>query len=117
MHFTGVSNIASWKQTGYTLTVDGDAWTRTIESVKFFLALHRAGLPVSMRYGALLAKRLTEEELIGVVPCTVFPAYCGQYFPGQDVIDYMQLPHDNEQEVAEKCVWQALEPVELLPEE
>ena len=102
---------------GYTLTVDGDAWTRTIESVKFFLALHRAGLPVSMRYGALLAKRLTEEELIGVVPCTVFPAYCGQYFPGQDVIDYMQLPHDNEQEVAEKCVWQALEPVELLQEE
>ena len=102
---------------GYTLVVDGDAWTRTIESVKFFLALYRAGLPVSMRYGDLLAKRLTEDELIGVIPCTVFPAYCGQYFPGQDVIDYMQLPHDNEQEVAAKCVWQELVPTELLPEE
>lgn len=100
---------------GYTLVVDGDAWTRTIESVKFFLALYRAGLPVKMRYGDLLAKRLTEDELIGVVPCTVFPAYCHNYFPGQDVIDFMQLPSEYEQEVASKCMWQALEAIELLP--
>lgn len=70
-----------------------------------------------MRYGALLAKRLTEDELIGIVPCTVFPGYCHHYFPEQDVIDFMQLPHDHEQEVADKSVWQELVPVELLPEE
>ena len=45
---------------GYFLYLDGDAWNRTIETVKFFLALTRAGIPVYLIEAHTLADRLAE---------------------------------------------------------
>lgn len=111
---THVSLYVHEDEDGYTLTVAGDAWTRTIESVKFYLALHRAGLPVYMMEAAALADRLTEKEKIGIVPEGVMPAYCHSYFPNEHIIDFMNLPDENREELLQHCVWQKEPAVSLL---
>ena len=111
---THVSLYVHEDEDGYTLTVAGDAWTRTIESVKFYLALRRAGLPVYMMEAAALADRLTEKEKIGIVPEGVMPAYCHSYFPNEHIIDFMNLPDENREELLPHCVWQKEPVVSLL---
>lgn len=111
---THVSLYVHEDEDGYTLTVAGDAWTRTIESVKFYLALHRAGLPVYMMEAAALADRLTEKEKIGIVPEGVMPACCHSYFPNEHIIDFMNLPVENREELLPHCVWQKEPVVSLL---
>jgi len=112
---THISLYVCHNEDGWSLVVAGSAWTRCLEAMRFFLALHRAGLPVAMREAAMLKARVLGEEKIGVVPKGVFPAYCQSYFPGEDVIDYMNLP-DAEADrkwLAERCVWQPIEHVGL----
>lgn len=111
---THVSLYVHEDEDGYTLTVAGDAWTRTIESVKFYLALRRAGLPVYMMEATALADRLTEKEKIGIVPEGVMPAYCHSYFPNEHIIDFMNLPDENREKLLPHCVWQKEPVVSLL---
>jgi len=89
---THVSLYVYHDEEGWSLAVAGSAWTRCLEAMKFFLVLHRAGLPVTMREAPMLKARVLGEEKIGIVPKGVFPAYCQSYFPDEDVIDYMNLP-------------------------
>ena len=112
---THVSLYVYHDEEGWSLAVAGSAWTRCLEAMKFFLVLHRAGLPVTMREAPMLKARVLGEEKIGIVPKGVFPAYCQSYFPDEDVIDYMNLP-DAEADrkwLAERCVWQPIEHVGL----
>lgn len=112
---THISLYVCHNEDGWSLVVAGSAWTRCLEAMRFFLALHRAGLPVAMREAAMLKARVLGEEKIGVVPKGVFPAYCQSYFPGEDVIDYMNLPDEEADRkwLAERCVWQPIEHVGL----
>lgn len=100
-------------ESGFYLVVAGSAWTRTVEAVKFYLALKKAGWPVYIREGNILADRLLEKERIGIVPEGVFPAYCHSYFPNENVIDYKNLPYENRAEIASKCTWHPLTEVKL----
>ena len=99
---------------GYYLSVAGDAWNRTVESVKFYLALRRAGLPVYMHEAKTLSDRLTEKEKIGIVPDGVMPAYCESLFPNEKVIDFMNLPDENRDELVKHCVWQKEKEIYIL---
>ena len=98
---------------GYYLQLAGSAWNRTIETVNFFLALHRAGLPVTIMDADILKERLAGTEKIGVVPEGVFPDYCQGLFPGEKVIDFINLPYEDREEFAKRCVWQPLNQVRL----
>lgn len=104
-----------WKdEKGYYLTLAGDAESRTVETVKFYLALHRAGIPIFIHSGKKLVKRLREEEFIGIVPEGVFPRYCDSLFPDKDVIDFMNLPYERRAEVVQQSIWQEIPVVELV---
>ena len=92
----------------------GSAWTRTIETVKFYLTLTRAGIPVFLHNADILATRLEETELIGIVPEGVIPAYCGSFFPNENIIDYMNLPYEDTELFVPFCHWQPLDKVSLL---
>ena len=59
---------------GYYLLLAGDAWNRTIETVKFYLALTRAGVPVYLEEARTPVARMTEEEKIGSVPGQMMPS-------------------------------------------
>ena len=111
---THVSLYVHSKPDGWYLSVAGDAWNRTIESVKFYLALRLEGLPVYMHNGKLLAERLLQNEKIGIVPEGVFPTYCSSYFPDEEVIDYMNLDYEDREKLAPFCIWQEIPLVRLV---
>ena len=105
---THIDCIVYRDEQGFYLVVAGLAESRTIEAVRFFLALHRAGVPVCIQSAEKLKARLTGEESIGIVPEGVFPAYCHAWFPGEDTIDFMNLPQEHQDELTKYCRWQPL---------
>ena len=60
--------------------------------------------------------RLTGAESIGIVPEGVFPAYCHARFPGEDIVDFMNLPREHQDELAKYCRWQPI-PVPRMKKE
>ena len=99
---------------GYVLAVSGYSRVRTIEAIKFYLALKRNGLPVFMYKGHKLADRLTEKEKIGIVPKGVIPVYCESMFPDEDIISFMNLPDEKAKEIETKVVWQKLDTISFM---
>ena len=102
---------------GYFLYLAGAAWNRTIETVKFYLALTRANIPVYLAEAKMLADRLAEEEKIGIVPEGVLPAYCGSWFPNEHIIDYMNLPSEDREKFLPFCTWYEEKPAALAQRE
>lgn len=98
----------------YYLTLAGDAWNRSIETIKFFNALKDNGVPVYLRNGDLLAARVQEKDKIGIVPEGIWPDYCDSYFPNENLLDYINLPDENRIQVANKTKWQPIEKQFLL---
>jgi len=111
---THVSLQVCLDEGGYYLLVAGDAWTRYIETVKFYLVLRRAGYPIACVEGNALAERMLETERVGIVPEGVFPAYCSILFPNEHVIDFANLPEENREMLAQFCEWQPLDKIALL---
>ena len=111
---THVSLYVMQDEAGYYLVVAGRAYTRTVEAIHFWSALHRAGVPVLLRDAAFLKERLQGTERVGIVPKGVIPAYCQSYFPGEQVESFMNLPAENRAQFAQATRWQRLEPLELL---
>ena len=55
-------------------------------------------------------------RVIGIVPEGVFPAYCHARFPGEDIVDFMNLPQEHQDELAKYCRWQPI-PVPRMKKE
>lgn len=107
-------DLIPWKDgSGYYLVLAGHSWGRTVETIKFFLALRKAGIPVILREAKALSDRMSGEEKVGIVPTGVFPRYCDSYFPGEHIIDFINLPYENRSELAKLCVWQPIPEVHL----
>ena len=87
--------MANHDAKGYYFSLAGSAETRTVETIKFFLALKDAGIPVYIHDAVELVARLKGEERIGIVPESVIPVYCSLWFPNERIIDYMNLPYEN----------------------
>lgn len=102
---------------GYWLYLAGDAWNRTIETVKFYLALTRARIPVYLAEAHMLADRLAEKEMIGIVPEGVIPAYCASWFPDEHIIDYINLPYEDRELFLPFCTWYEEKEISLLEKE
>lgn len=93
---------------GYYFLVGGKAWNRSVEAANFFLALHRAGLPVTIREGRAMADRFLGIDKIGIVPEGVMPAYCESYFPQEHILDFMNLHADDEEKLIGHITWQSI---------
>lgn len=114
---THISLYVMQDEKGFFLYLAGDAWNRTIETVKFYLALTRAGVPVYLGEARTLVARLTEEEKIGIVPEGIIPAYCGDRFPDEHIIDFMNLPYEDREKFLPYCTWYKEQPVTLIKQE
>lgn len=99
---------------GYYLRVAGTSTWRSVEAIKFFLALHNAGMPVVIREAELLKDRLRGMEKVGIVPFGVTPAYCQSWFPGEHIEAFMNLSDSEPEKMAARCVWQTITPVALV---
>ena len=98
---------------GFYLGIAGSSYGRTTETIKFYLALCRKEIPVFIDDGKNLLERIMGTEKVGVVPQGIIPRYCHSSFPGEDVISFMNLPYENTEKVAEKCIWQDVREVKL----
>lgn len=80
------------------------------EVIRFFIALRQKGIMVRLEdMDALLARCLGTDK-VGIVPQNVFPRYCEGMFPGEKVVDFMNI-HIWDKEYAEivsKAQWQEL---------
>lgn len=110
---THISLYPQYKEDGFTFLLAGSSVTRTIETVKFYLALRRAGLPVYIEHGSILADRLTGDEKIGIVPQGVLPVYCENLFPGERITSFMNLGHEKLDEIVQYCIWQPIPHIKL----
>lgn len=111
---THVSLQVYHDEKGYFLYLAGSADGRTLETVRFYLALTRAGIPVYLHDGPILVQRLIGEDSIGIVPDGIWPVYCEEMFPDDDIISFMDLPCEKREDVAEKCSWLPLRRIELV---
>ena len=102
---------------GFYLGLAGSSYSRSTETIKFYLALFRRGIPVVIYDGKKLTERVMGTEKIGVVPQGITPKYCHSYFPGEDIISFINLPYDNTEKVAQKCVWQDIREIKLISNE
>ena len=108
----------------FQVDVDSDGYyfflagaNRSNETLKFYLALSRAGLPVYLYQADVFKKRIQGTEKVGIVPINVIPKYRSGDFPGENIISYMNLPIENSERIASKCVWQDIKEVHLISEE
>ena len=94
----------SW---GYYYVVAGKAWNRAVESVRFYVALKRAGLPAVLRDARAILARFKGEDLIGVVPRDVIPVYCEGMFPKScgTILDFMHVYDEDIAAFGDKIEW------------
>ena len=102
---THVSLYVCKADNGFYFAVAGSSWGRSNETIHFYLALHRAGMPVMIDEGNKLADRVKGKDKIGIVPRGVTPRYCESRFPGEKILDFMNLPEEKHDEFAKRCVW------------
>lgn len=110
---THIDLFVHYSEDGYWLTLAGNSISRYIETIRFYIALRNAGYAVELCDMESLAKRLKGTEKIGIVPSGIIPIYCSDWFPDEEIIDFMNLPYEERDKVAAKCVWQPLETVTL----
>lgn len=98
-------------ENGYYLAVAGKSWSRSIEAIKFYNILRDSGTAVYLYEAKGITDRLLGQDIIGIVPEHVIPVYCEQWFPGMKILDFMNLPYEDEpyEKMLQKAVW--------LPEE
>lgn len=92
---------------GYFLSVRGKAWTRSIEAIKFYNALRAEGVAVYLYDAKGITDRLLGRDRIGIVPEYVIPSYCEAWFPDMNILDFMNLPYEQDEyeQMLPKITW------------
>lgn len=95
------------KSWGYYYAVAGKAWNRSVEAVSFYVALKRAGLPVVLRDADAILARFKGEDVVGVVPHDVIPAYCESMFPERfgTILEFMHVYDEDMASFGDKIEW------------
>ncbi len=102
---THISLYVNEDERGYYLILAGKSVGRSVETVKFYLALINYGIPVYLNDARLLSERLTEKERIGIVPDGIIPVYCESMFPDENVSAFMNLPYEDRDKFLPFCNW------------
>ena len=102
---THVSLYVFHDEYGYYLSAAGKSFGRSIETIKFYLALKRRDIPVYLENGTELLNRILGTDKIGIVPYFVMPFYCESDFPNEDILDFMHLEVDEDKEISKYIDW------------
>ena len=81
------------------------------EVIRFFIALRQHNIMVELEDMDELLARCLGTDRVGIVPNGVFPRYCEGMFPGEKVVDFINIHHwdENYAEIVEKASWQEIE--------
>jgi len=111
---THISLYANHDDDGWYLSLAGSSYGRSVETIKFYLALVKQDVPIYMYDSAGIVSRLTEADYIGIVPEGVFPRYCSQLFPDEKMLDFMNLPDEDIDKVIAATEWYPIPQTKLL---
>jgi hypothetical protein len=89
---THISLYVNYDDKGWYLTLAGSSYGRSVETIKFYLALVKQAIPIYLYESEGIALRLTEVDYIGIVPERVPPRYCSTLFPDVKILDFMNRP-------------------------
>jgi hypothetical protein len=95
------------------LILTGSSWGRSVETIKFYMALVKRNIPVRLMDAEGLAAMITGADYVGIVPEGVRPVYCSLLFPGEKMLSYMNLPWEETDKVIAAASWYPLPTVTL----
>ncbi len=79
-----------YRKEGFKVELCGESIGRIVETMRMFLAIHAAGLPISMANPEGVRKRLLAQDNIGLIPAFASPHRANQHFQSnEDVFDVM----------------------------
>ena len=104
---THIDLYVRYNKNGYFLAIRGKAWNRSVETIKFYNALRTEGVAVYLYDASGITDRLLGRDRIGIVPEHVIPSYCESWFPGIDILDFMNLPYERDEYelMLPKIIW------------
>jgi len=111
---TSISLYPSKDEKGWWLSLSGANYFNSVDTIKFYLALTDAGVPVSLYKGKELADMIKGRDYIGIVSEDIFPRHCGLLFPGEQIIQYINLPYEDREEIIAAAYWYPLDDVRLI---
>ena len=81
---------SSYQKEGFRIELRGESIGRLAETIRMFLAIHKAKLPISIANPEGVRKRLLAQDNIGIIPSDESPHRANQRFgEEQDVFDVM----------------------------
>ena len=110
---THISLYIRHDEKGWWLRLAGSSLSRSVETVKFYLALVDRDLPVFLTDGMELAAMLTGKDYIGIVPEGIIPRYCSSMFPEEKILDFMNLPYEESEQIEKAAFWYPLREVRM----
>ena len=85
-----VSRPSLYRKEGFRVELQGESIGRMVETMRMFLAIHEAKLPISIANPEGIRKRLLGQDNIGIIPSYVSPHRANQHFgKDKDVFDVM----------------------------
>jgi hypothetical protein len=85
-----VSRPALYRKEGFKVELPGESIGRIVETMRMFLAIHEAKLPISITNPEGVRKRLLAQDNIGIIPTYTSRHRADQHFgKDEDVFDVM----------------------------
>jgi hypothetical protein len=85
-----VSRPSLYRKEGFKVELQGESIGRMVETVRMFLAIHEAKLPISIANPEGVRKRLLAQDNIGIIPAYASRHRANQHFRSdEDVFDVM----------------------------
>ncbi len=110
---THISLFVSDQDQKWKLVLAGSSIARVVETVKMAIELFEHNIPFILKQAEEILQMVTGNDYIGIVPDFIFPRYCHNFFPEEDkIIDFMNLGHENAEDIIQNSYWYALEKIE-----
>jgi len=85
-----VSRPSSYRQKCFKVELRGESISRMVETMRMFLSIHEANLPISIANPGGVRKRLLAQDNIGIIPSYASLHRANQHFNlDEDVFDVM----------------------------
>lgn len=102
----------------YYFTISGSSYTKSIDTIKGYLALYKAGYPVRLYDSSVLINRVTGSDYIGIVKENYLIMYSSE-IAGERVYDYISLAEFRDEPevldaITKAAVWEAEPVAELI---
>lgn len=102
--------VTGHKDEGYYFEIAGSSYTRSAETIRFFVAMREAGYPVKLLDHSIHQGRLTETDWIAVDPEHVLYGAYPENVAGIECRDHLHLYNyeDVRKRIVEKTVWEPI---------